>query len=85
MTVYSVPSNAPSIYEGVVFEDSFQIVVKSSDFDKATEIAYDIQETLHKLQNVVMQIQLKLKQFRKSFLYTIITRACFVEALTMMT
>ena len=63
VTVYSVPSNAPSIYEGVVFEDSFQIVVKSSDFDKATEIAYDIQETLHKLQNVVMQIQLKLKQF----------------------
>ena len=38
VTVYSVPSNAPSIYEGVVFEDSFQIVVKSSDFDKATEL-----------------------------------------------
>lgn len=73
VTVYSVPSNAPSIYEGVVFEDSFQIVVKSSDFDKATEIAYDIQETLHKLQNVVMQIQLKTK--------TIPVRVFFIRSL----
>lgn len=73
VTVYSVPSNAPSIYEGVVYEDSFQIVVKSSDFDKATEIAYDIQETLHKLQNVVMQIQLKTK--------TIPVRVFFIRSL----
>ena len=73
VTVYSVPSNAPSIYEGVVSEDSFQIVVKSSDFDKATEIAYDIQETLHKLQNVVMQIQLKTK--------TIPVRVFFIRSL----
>lgn len=73
VTVYSVPSNAPSIYEGVVSEDSFQIVVKSSDFDKATEIAYDIQETLHKLQNVVMQIQLKTK--------TIPVRVFFIRTL----
>lgn len=73
VTVYSVPSNAPSIYEGVVSEDSFQIVVKSSDCDKATEIAYDIQETLHKLQNVVMQIQLKTK--------TIPVRVFFIRSL----
>lgn len=73
VTVYSVPSNAPSIYEGVVSEDSFQIVVKSSDFDKATEIAYDIQETLHKLQNVVLQIQLKTK--------TIPVRVFFIRSL----
>lgn len=73
VTVYSVPSNAPSIYEGVVYEDSFQIVVKSSDFDKATEIAYDIQETLHKLQNVVLQIQLKTK--------TIPVRVFFIRSL----
>lgn len=73
VTVYSVPSNAPSVYEGVVSEDSFQIVVKSSDFDKATEIAYDIQETLHKLQNVVMQIQLKTK--------TIPVRVFFIRSL----
>ncbi|MDU0485410.1 minor capsid protein [Staphylococcus haemolyticus] len=73
VTVYSVPSNAPSIYEGVVSEDSFQIIVKSSDFDKATEIAYDIQETLHKLQNVVMQIQLKTK--------TIPVRVFFIRSL----
>lgn len=73
VTVYSVPSNAPSIYEGVVSEDSFQIIVKSSDFDKATEIAYDIQETLHKLQNVIMQIQLKTK--------TIPVRVFFIRSL----
>lgn len=73
VTVYSVPSNAPSIYEGVVSEDSFQIIIKSSDFDKATEIAYDIQETLHKLQNVVMQIQLKTK--------TIPVRVFFIRSL----
>ncbi|MEB5827115.1 minor capsid protein [Staphylococcus haemolyticus] len=73
VTVYSVPSNAPSVYEGVVSEDSFQIVVKSSDFDKATEVAYDIQETLHKLQNVVMQIQLKTK--------TIPVRVFFIRSL----
>ena len=79
VTVYSVPSNAPSIYEGVVYEDSFQIVVKSSDFDKATEIAYDIQETLHKLQNVVMQIQLKTKTIPVRVFYTIITRAGFAR------
>ncbi|NMK90584.1 minor capsid protein [Staphylococcus capitis] len=63
VTVYSTPGSAPSIYEGVLTYDNFQIVVKSSDFDKATEIAYDIQDTLHKLQNVVMQIQLKTKTF----------------------
>ena len=68
VTVYSTPGSAPSVYEGVLTYDNFQIIVKSSDFDKATEIAYDIQDTLHKLQNVVMQIQLKPKLFRLEFI-----------------
>ena len=73
VTVYSIPGNAPSIYEGVLSYDNFQIIIKSSDFDKATEVAYDIQETLHKLQNVIMQIQLKTK--------TIPIRVYFIRAL----
>ena len=73
VTVYSIPGNAPSIYEGVLSYDNFQIIIKSSDFDKATEVAYNIQETLHKLQNVIMQIQLKTK--------TIPIRVYFIRAL----
>lgn len=62
VTVYSIPANAPSIYEGRIFEDNFQIVVKSSDFDKALEVAYDIRHALHNMQNVIMQVEMKTKK-----------------------
>lgn len=73
VTVYSIPGNAPSIYEGRLSFDNFQIVIKSSDYDKATELAYDVQEILHQYKDVVFNIQLKTK--------TIPVKVFFIRAL----
>lgn len=61
VTVYSSSGAKPSQYEGVLTKLRYQIIVKSSDFDKATELAYNTYELLNGLENVIMPVELKTR------------------------
>lgn len=61
VTVYSSSGPQPSLYEGVLIAPRYQVVIKSSDYDKATEIANNVYEILNALENVHMQVMLKTK------------------------
>lgn len=51
VTVYNSGGSKPSTYEGRLYNPNYQIIVKSSDFDKATSIADQIFTILHKYSN----------------------------------
>ncbi|MCY1563817.1 phage tail terminator protein [Staphylococcus pettenkoferi] len=61
VTVYSSAGNQPSLYKGVLIAPRYQVIVKSSDYDKATEMAYNVSELFEQLKNTVMNIELKTK------------------------
>lgn len=61
VTVYSSSGPQPSTYEGVLTRPRFQVVVRSSDYDKATEAAYNVYEQLNAIENVLMPVELKTK------------------------
>lgn len=51
VTVYNSGGDKPSSYEGVFESPQYQVIVKSSDYDKATDIANRIYRLLHKFSN----------------------------------
>lgn len=61
VTVYSSSGSQPSLYEGVLSKPRYQVIIKSSDFDKATELAYNVFELLDNIENVIMPVELKTR------------------------
>ncbi|WP_433912364.1 minor capsid protein [Staphylococcus sp. LKG3-3] len=61
VTVYSSSGQQPSLYEGVLSKPRYQVIIKSSDFDKATELAYNVFEILNNIENVIMPVELKTR------------------------
>lgn len=51
VTIYNSGGDKPSSYEGVFESPQYQVIVKSSDYDKATDIANRIYYLLHKFSN----------------------------------
>lgn len=51
VTIYNSGGVKPSSYEGVFESPQYQVIVKSSDYDKATDIANRIYYLLHKYSN----------------------------------
>lgn len=51
VTIYNSGGAKPSSYEGVFESPQYQVIVKSSDYDKATDIANRIYRLLHKFSN----------------------------------
>ncbi|MCC2087887.1 minor capsid protein [Mammaliicoccus sciuri] len=51
VTVYNSGGDKPSSYEGVFESPQYQVIVKSSNYDKATDIANKIYHLLHKFSN----------------------------------
>lgn len=63
VTIYSSSGPQPSLYEGVLRTMRYQIIIKSSDFDKAKELAYLISQQLEQLKNTVFNVQLQTFSF----------------------
>jgi len=61
VTVYSSSGQQPSLYEGVLTKPRYQVIVRSSDYDKATEIAYNVYEQLNAIENTIMPVELKTR------------------------
>lgn len=61
VTVYSSSGAQPSLYEGVLRKPRYQVIIKSSDFDKATELAYNVFDLLNNIENVIMPVELKTR------------------------
>ncbi|HDP5827237.1 minor capsid protein [Staphylococcus xylosus] len=61
VTVYSSSGQQPSSYEGVLTKPRYQVIVRSSDYDKATEIAYNVYEQLNAIENTIMPVELKTR------------------------
>ena len=51
VTIYNSGGDKPSSYEGVFESPQYQVLVKSSNYDKATDIANRIYYLLHKFSN----------------------------------
>lgn len=57
VTIYNSGGDKPSSYEGVLESPQYQVIVKSSDYDKATDIANRIYHLLHKFSNERITIE----------------------------
>ncbi|MFO3693641.1 minor capsid protein [Staphylococcus felis] len=56
VTVYSNGGDKPSSYDGVLIEPSYQILVKSSDFEKAYNVSQSIFKLLHRQSDLLMKV-----------------------------
>lgn len=56
VTVYSNGGDKPSRYDGVLIESSYQILVKSSDFEKAYNVSQSIFKLLHRQSDLLMKV-----------------------------
>jgi len=61
VTVYSSAGTQPSLYEGVLITPRYQVIVRSSDYDKATETAYNVYTQFNEIENLIMPVELKTK------------------------
>ncbi|MFO3690251.1 minor capsid protein [Staphylococcus felis] len=56
VTVYSNGGDKTSSYDGVLIEPSYQILVKSSDFEKAYNVSQSIFKLLHRQSDLLMKV-----------------------------
>lgn len=61
VTVYSSAGEQPSLYEDVLIKPRYQVIVRSSDYDKATETAYNVYTQFNEIENLIMPVELKTK------------------------
>lgn len=59
VTVYSESGERPSSYKGVLIKPNYQVLIKSSNFEKAYNVADKIYNLLHQLQDIIMTVQLE--------------------------
>ncbi|MDW3926430.1 minor capsid protein [Staphylococcus saprophyticus] len=62
IVVYSDPGEQPSMYEGQLIQPRYQIIVKSSDFAKATAISLQIYDLLHQYRYDTMTVSYKTRE-----------------------
>lgn len=62
IVVYSDPGEPPSMYEGQLIRPRYQVIVKSSDFAKANDVAIEIYEALHQHRYDTMTVSYKTRE-----------------------